>query len=189
MPPTGREVDIIRNALLLPSPESLPIATARLDLVPLTHEHAAEMFEILKDPLLYEFTGETPPSDVETLTRRYEFWEQRRSPDGLQLWLNWVMRERESRALIGHAQATVAAGYTEIAWVVGASRRNRGYASEAAAGVVKWLLGLGVSEIRASIHPEHLASIRVAERAGLKRTDVIAGGEVIWRLSVPTDGA
>jgi len=168
----------------LPSPGALCIATARLDLVPLTREHATEMFEILKDPLLYEFTGDTPPANVETLTRRYEFWEKHNSPDGSQLWLNWAVRERQGGALIGHAQATVAVAYTEVAWVIGTSRQNRGYASEAAIGVVKWLLGFGVCEIRASIHPEHEASIKVAERAGLMRTDVVANGEVVWKLSV-----
>jgi RimJ/RimL family protein N-acetyltransferase len=142
------------------------------------------MFEILKDPLLYEFTGDTPPADVETLTRQYEFWEKHQSPDGSQLWLNWALRERQGGTLIGHAQATVAAGNTEVAWVIGASRLNRGYASEAATGLVKWLLGFGVREIRASIHPEHEASIKVAERAGLLRTDVVSGGEVVWKLSV-----
>jgi len=168
----------------LPSPESLRIVAARLDLEPLTHEHAAEMFEILKDPLLYKFTGDTPPSDIDTLVRRYEFWEKRRSPDGLQLWLNWIIRERSSGTAVGHAQATVTADCAEIAWVVGTSTQNRGYASEAAQGVVQWLREFGMREIRASIHPGHLASIRVAERAGLTRTDEMIDGEQVWKLSI-----
>ena len=37
------------------------ISTARLDLLPLRVEHAAEMAEVLADPALHTFTGGTWP--------------------------------------------------------------------------------------------------------------------------------
>jgi hypothetical protein len=48
-----------------------PIAAARLDLLPLRAEHAAEMAAVLADPALHEFTGGTPASP-EALRSRYE---------------------------------------------------------------------------------------------------------------------
>ena len=49
------------------------------------------------------------------------------------------------------------------------------------AGSVDLLLQLGVREIRASINPTHAASIRVAERLGLRRTNELGDGELIWK--------
>lgn len=172
-------------------PRSPPAATAevrlstpRLDLLPIDRSHASAMFSILDDPALHEFTGGNPPEDVDALSRLYEWWEQRRSPDGSELWLNWVLWDRELDELVGHLQAGVGPAFAAVAWVVGRRWQGRGYASEAATELVTWLLSVGVKDIRASIHPDHVASIRVAERAGLCRTDLGDDGEVIWRLQV-----
>jgi RimJ/RimL family protein N-acetyltransferase len=71
----------------------------------------------------------------------------------------------------------------DVAWVVGAPFQGRGYAVEAAAGMVAWLRERGVAEVRAHIHPEHAASARVAERIGLLPTgDRDDDGEQIWRV-------
>jgi RimJ/RimL family protein N-acetyltransferase len=95
-----------------------------------------------------------------------------------------VLRERQSSELIGHAQAGVTSVRADIAWTVGLRWQNCGYASEAARMIVEWLRSLGVPEIRASINPNHLASIKVAERAGLHRTNKFSGQEVVWASSV-----
>jgi hypothetical protein len=47
--------------------------------------------------------------------------------------------------------------------------------------VVDWLFGAGMNEVRAAIHPEHVASAMVAARAGLHRTSEQVDGEVVWR--------
>ena len=51
------------------------------------------MFRVLSDPAIYEFENE-PPESVERLRARYAYLEARRSPDGSQQWLNWVLRLR-----------------------------------------------------------------------------------------------
>jgi RimJ/RimL family protein N-acetyltransferase len=167
----------------IPTPHHLVIRTARLDLLPITRGHGEAMFKLLADPSLYEFITGSPPTDVETLSRQYEYWEKRSSPDGSELWLNWVMNFREEDELIGHLQAGVAADHADLAWVIGLRWQRQGYATEAATALVEWLIEeLGVREIRASIHPAHAASIKVAERLG-KRTDEYSGPELIWKLS------
>jgi RimJ/RimL family protein N-acetyltransferase len=139
------------------------------------------MYEILKDPSLYEFIGGTPPSDVRELTSRYEFWEKRLSPDGTELWLNWVMSLQPGGRLIGTVQSTVLTSHGEIAWTVGSKWQNQGYATEAAGRILQWIVSeLGVRRVQASIHPTHAASIKVAERLGLRPTDQRTGSELLW---------
>lgn len=81
------------------------LASQSIQLLPLTASHAREMFELLRDPALYEFENE-PPASEQALAERYAKWEARRSPDGRQQWLNWVVR-LPSGELAGYVQATV----------------------------------------------------------------------------------
>ncbi len=167
----------------MPTLESQHLQTSRLDLVPIVREHAARMFEVLKDPALYGFTEGAPPTDANELGCRFERWEKRLSPDGTELWFNWAVRESPSGKFVGHLQASVTSGYADIAWVIGTLWQNRGYATEAAKAVMEWILKLGVNEIRAAINPDHVASIKVAERIGLRRTEIFSGREIVWASS------
>ena len=85
----------------LPGDDEMRISTRRLDLVPLTARDADDLFPLLEDPALGRFTGETPPADVETVRVGFAGWEARRSPDGTELWLNWVIRRREDARALG----------------------------------------------------------------------------------------
>jgi RimJ/RimL family protein N-acetyltransferase len=173
----------------LPEIDALALSTDRLDLIPITRAHAPAMFQILKDPALYEYVTGSPPVDVAALTRQYEFWECRRSPDGSELWLNWALRLQGKEELIGHLQAGVLPDHANVAWILGAQWQHLGFATEAAKAVVDLLVRIGVREIRASINPAHAISIAVAERLGLQQTAEIADGELIWKrvYSTATD--
>jgi RimJ/RimL family protein N-acetyltransferase len=164
----------------LPGDEALVLRSERLDLLPIRRGHARAMIALLRDPALHRFTGELPPADEASLARQYAFWESRRSPDGSELWLNWVVRLREKDELIGHVQASVAADHAYLAWTIGSAWQRRGYATEASAAVVALLRELGVRELRASIHPAHAASIRVAERLGLSPSERVSGAERVF---------
>jgi [ribosomal protein S5]-alanine N-acetyltransferase len=76
-----------------------------LVLEPQKAEHAAEMIRVLSDPAIYEFERE-PPTSLELLTRRFALLESRKSPDGKEDWLNWVVR-LPGGLLAGYVQATV----------------------------------------------------------------------------------
>lgn len=67
--------------------------------------HAAEMFGVLGDPAIYEFENAPPPSQA-WLEQRYAKLESRRSADGSEHWLNWVVR-LPTGELAGYVQATV----------------------------------------------------------------------------------
>ena len=83
--------------------------TERLDLEPLTADHAAELAPVLDDAALHEFIGGAPLS-AEALAQRYAFLAARRSPDGHNLWGNWVMRARDTGNAVGTMQVTMPAG-------------------------------------------------------------------------------
>lgn len=178
------------------STRSQTIATERLDLVPLRVENADEMVGVLADPALYRFIGgEAPTRD--TLTARYRA-QVAGSTDRRETWHNWIVRERASGDAVGFVQATVVDGHgvvagsdptapsAEIAWVIGTPWQGRGYAVEAARGLADWLDGVGIGSIVAHVHPDHVASGRVAEQAGLEPTDTFLDGERAWRRTLAT---
>jgi len=160
------------------------IETPRLTLEPLRVGHAGEMVDVLGAPALYAFTGGAPPS-LERLRVRYARQAAGHSPDGRHGWLNWIARERDTRIAVGTVQATLTRRdgrlEAEIAWVIGVAHQRRGYATEAAGAMVRWLGAQGVQTITAHIHPDHRASMGVARHLGLAPTDVIDDGETRWQ--------
>jgi RimJ/RimL family protein N-acetyltransferase len=158
-----------------------PIVTARLRLDPITDDDADEMAAVYADPRMYEFTGGEPPT-VDALRRRYEALATGRSPDGMESWLNWVVRPIDSGDAVGAVQATVVHRSHEawIAWEIGVAAQGLGYGGEAATALVHWLSERSIGSIGAYIHPDHLASQGVARRAGLHRTVGMHDGEEIW---------
>ncbi|MFD8690552.1 GNAT family N-acetyltransferase [Streptomyces sp. NPDC059651] len=158
-----------------------PFSTTRLDALPLRVAHADEMAAVLDDPGLHTFTGGAPESAGE-LRARYER-QTAGSPDPDELWWNWVLRVRGEDRLAGYVQATVRGSRAEVAWVTGAVWQGRGYAKEAARGLVAHLMGgEAVRTVIAHIHPDHAASAAVAASAGLVRTGEWEDGEERWRL-------
>ncbi|MFD5136417.1 GNAT family N-acetyltransferase [Streptomyces sp. NPDC058378] len=165
-----------------------PFSTARLDALPLDVAHADEMAAVLLDPALHTWTGGAP-EDADTLRARYARWSAG-SPDPAELWWNWVLRVRTDGCLAGYVQATVRGERAEVAWVVGARWQGRGYAKEAADGLVRHLLGrAAVRTVVAHIHPGHAASAAVASAAGLRQVDEWQDGEVRWLRDVAPEAA
>jgi RimJ/RimL family protein N-acetyltransferase len=161
---------------------ALTLSTRRLSLEPIRPEDADDLVAVLDDDALHEFIGGHPATLAE-LRERWRRWSARRSPDGRELWLNWVLRSREENRPMGTLQATVLVDQAAVAWVVGRAWQGRGYATEAARALVDWLVdGLQVRDVVAYIHPEHQASARVAANAGLVATDETVDGELVWRL-------
>jgi RimJ/RimL family protein N-acetyltransferase len=160
--------------------EGALLTTSRLRLTPLTMADADEMSQVLADGRMHEFIGGSPAS-AEELRARYGRLVSGRSPDGSQVWHNWIVRTLDGAA-VGTVQATVVddGSRAEVAWAIGRPYWGHGYASEAALAVIHWLARAGVGEVLAHIHPGHRASQTVARRAGLRRTEVFQDGEQRW---------
>ena len=143
------------------------LATGGLLLEPLVAAHAGAMFEVLRDPELYRYLDEPAPPSVDHLRQRYARLEARVSPDGSQVWLNWVVR-RPDRPPLGYVQATVMLNRTAwVGYVFSARHRGRGYATQACRAILEHLeSAYGVQRFLASVEAANLPSIRLLNRLG-----------------------
>ena len=141
------------------------------------------MVEVLSNRDLYLFTGGEPPN-LADLEAQYQA--QVAGPSaGDEVWHNWIIRPNDTGEAVGFVQATVTGDSADVAWVVGVGWQRQGFASEAALSMCEWLAAQGVEKVTAHIHPEHVASQRVAASLRLQATDEIDDdGEVVW-ASVP----
>ncbi|MHA6513626.1 GNAT family N-acetyltransferase [Tessaracoccus sp. Z1128] len=144
-----------------------PLRTHRLRLTPLTVDDAAAMAEVLADPSIHRYTGDSPPT-VEELQRRYRAQGTGPPPPSTEVWGNWAVRLPVGAA-IGFAQATVdpPASTATLAWVIGAPHQGNGYATEAMRELVSGLRRAGIRRLVAFVHPRNVASRRVAQKLGL----------------------
>ncbi|ROP34888.1 RimJ/RimL family protein N-acetyltransferase [Saccharothrix texasensis] len=169
----------------VPWPQEAVVRTARLRVEPVRVAHAEEMAAVLGDPALYAIIGGAPPS-ADELVSRYSRWERPTSDDGGEGWLNWVVLRDEDGVAVGTVQATTTTGVNglaaEVAWVIGVPFQGHGYATEAAAAVVGWLVDGGARDVHAHITPDHPASEAVARRIGMRATGEFRDdGEQRWR--------
>ncbi len=159
--------------------------TVRLILEPLEFRHATEMVAALAAPELYGFTGGEPPTE-DILGSRYRRQAVGHSPGDDAGWLNWIIRVKATRTAGGYVQATLTveddALVADVAWLVTPSVQHGGIATEAAEAMLAWLRDQQVAGVRAWIHPDHHASVRVAQRLGFVSTPVMVDGESLWEL-------
>ena len=163
--------------------EAKPLQSERIVLEPLRVEHADEMAPLLDDPTLHTFIGGEPQTRGE-LRARYVRQVVGRSPDGLERWLNWIVRRQDSGAAVGFVQATLSEENGEliadVAWVVATAQQRSGYAREAAQLMTDWLRRQRVDLVVAHINPRHEASKAVARSVGLTPAGTVVDGEVRW---------
>lgn len=96
------------------------------------------------------------------------------NPDISPWWVRLIVERASGRAVgsIGFTGGPDAEGAVTLGYSVYPSFQRQGIASEAAEALVAWALEQpGVRRVRATIPPGHVASQRVAEPAGLQRTD------------------
>ncbi len=145
----------------------IPVGSPAFTLEPRSVAHAEELFGVLSDPALYRYLDEDPPASVEALRQRLSRSESRKSPDGSEHWLNWVVRD-EFRQVVGYVQTTVHPNLeANVAYVIGTAYRGRGFACRA----VEQMLGVVAAEFGARSfllrsERENHRSLRLAERLG-----------------------
>ena len=160
-------------------PLNPPLQTARLRLEPQVAAHAAVMMHLLSDPAVHRFLPTDPPTDEDVLRQRLERLECRRSPDGHEDWLNWLVFQ--GTTAIGVVQATVrrAEGAAEVAYIFEPGAWGQGYATEAMQALLAHLRrDVGIRHFSANIDTRNLASQRLVERLGFVRVGQIKDAEV-----------
>ena len=102
---------------------------------------------------------------------------------------DWMARliVSESDGAVGHCgfhgpPATI--GRAEIGYTVFSQFRGRGYAKEAARGLVGWAFGQGEREVYATVSPSNAPSLAVVRRLGFKQVgtqeDEVDGLELVF---------
>jgi [ribosomal protein S5]-alanine N-acetyltransferase len=159
------------------------LTTEHFTLEPLLPEHATAMFAVLSDPALYEFEHE-PPLSARALREHYADLALRGSPNGREVWLNWVLR-LPTGALVGSVQATVQPdGQADIAYELASAHWGRGLASQAVAAMLDELVSRhGVVGLWAVLKRRNLRSLRLLQ--GLKFTP--ATPEAVARRDIEAD--
>lgn len=171
------------------------IAGDGVTLEPQTAAHAGQMFAVLSDPAIYEYENSPPPS-LEWLRERYARLESRRSADGREQWLNWVIRIPTSE-LVGYVQATVKPDRrAAIAYELSSAHWGRGIARRAVQAMIAELAEhYGVHTLTAVFKGDNLRSRRLLERLGFvlapaqsQARDAVGADELLMERKVSADG-
>jgi [ribosomal protein S5]-alanine N-acetyltransferase len=145
------------------------LETRRLRLEPLTAAHAPLLFEPLRDERLYRYEAVEAPASIEELVARCTLLEKRRSPDGSERWLNWVVRLHDG-SVVGRMQATVRSDHTLIGYDIFVPYWRNGYGKEACAAMLDFLEHESdIDVFRAFVDTENAASIALLESLGFTR--------------------
>ena len=130
------------------------------------------MFALLCDPKIYRYENQ-PPRSLEWLRERFTKLESRRSPDGREKWLNWVIR-LESGEAAGYVQATVHDdGHAAIAYVLGSRFWDRGIGRAAVSSLLQTLeKDYDVRRCTAVLKRANDRSRRLLERLGFTAAEL-----------------
>lgn len=162
-----------------------PLQATHLRLEPLTVAHAQAMFAVLSEPQLYRHLDYGPPPSLEHVRNVYAQLEQRASPDGTAIWLNWIVVP-DGGEPIGVVQATVEPqGVAWVAYVVGSAYWGRGHAHAATSAMLEHLAqAYRVETFMATVEVENARSIALLQRLGFAQ----AGDEELARHALtPTE--
>lgn len=153
------------------------LSASPLTLEPLRERHAAVLFPLFQDPALYTFVPEDPPKSLEQLAARFRMLEGRRSPEGDELWLNWVV-EFEGIAA-GLVQATCRLDRKLfVAYEIFDGFRRRGLAVAAVRLMLSHLSSHHLADLAlAYVDTRNEASIAVLNRLGFSRVRLIEGAD------------
>jgi ribosomal-protein-alanine N-acetyltransferase len=153
-------------------------------LEPQTASHAAEMFEVLSDPKIYEFEN-APPASAAWLAQRFATLESRRSPDGSQRWLNWVVR-LPSGALAGYVQATIERdGTSHIAYELASKFWRQGIGRAAVSAMLGELaVTYGVTVCCATLKARNYRSHALLQNLGFELAGAGDADELVMRKRI-----
>lgn len=155
-------------------------STARLRAETLRSDHAPLVWRDLQDQRLYKFSS-SEPLDLPSLQARYDFLSGARSPNGSELWLNWVLFFLGSNKPIGVIQATILQdGSATIGYEIFPEYWRQGIGAESVREMNQILLReMGVSVIAAEMDVRNAGSVALARAAGMSRVALQTGSEVV----------
>ncbi len=155
------------------------LETERLTLRRLVPEDAADMYRIYGDPQTMRFMGDPPASVAAERENIRAHIANHYERHGVGLWATLL---RESGRLIGRCglmrKQIDGAAEIEIAYLLERGHWGRGLATEAARAVLAYgFTRCACRRIVAVIHPLNTASLRVAEKIGMRYEREVTYGD------------
>jgi len=149
---------------------SLRLETKRLVIGSFEPRDAEPWLEMVSDSDFGRFVPPPPPTTPETFQRMVK---RRHAMERERGYAMWAVDLKEGGIFVGQCGFYPAEGTgrpeVELAYHFDKASWNRGYATEAVRAVLARGLGpVGLDRVMALIVPEHIASCRVAEKAGMR---------------------
>jgi [ribosomal protein S5]-alanine N-acetyltransferase len=166
----------------LDGPKHPPLETARLLLRPIALADAEALYEVFRDPETMRFMDCLVSQKVDDTRGVIERW-MFVFPD----WhATWAIVLKETGTLIGminYHHRDPWNRHLEVGYALARQHWRKGLTSEALSAVLDYCFAkLGSNRAEATIHPENIAAIRLAERAGfcceggpLRQRKLVAG--------------
>lgn len=149
-------------------PESLE--TPRLVLRPFTEDDAEAAFRWFGDPEVMRFVPSRADRSVEETRRRLARYREHQARHGFS---KWIVRERTSGEAVGDSGLLrlEEPERVDLGFRFARSSWGRGFATEVArAWVQAAFTDFGLDRLTAFSHPGNVASLKVLEKAGFRRT-------------------
>ena len=154
------------------------MGSLRLLIEPLRAEHLPELATQLRQPLVYEHIGGTPSLPDFVLDRERALAGPGEAAPS-EHWLNFLVRERASRQMLGRLEATLHDSIAEVAFLFGPNYWGEGYASEALAWLHAEIQGsYGIANFWATTVPENSRCQALLHWSGYKQ--VHAGTPLLY---------
>jgi aminoglycoside 6'-N-acetyltransferase len=160
------------------------LTTERLFLRRSRPEEAEAISAYRSDPSVRVHQG-WDRTDPEGIRREIEEM-ARRAPGEPGGWVQFSVHERESGTLVGDVGLALADGERDVikvGYTIAPAYQGRGYATEAVRALVRYAFEvLGAEIVRAYASAENVASIRVAEKVGMRQVERIEHryGDGVW---------
>lgn len=93
-------------------------------------------------------------------------------PGEIGQWVEYAVELKDGGRVVGSVSMKLEeemGSQAEIGWCLGRGAQGRGIAAEAATGLIRYGIGLGVHRFYAVADPRNGASVRLMERLGMRR--------------------
>jgi RimJ/RimL family protein N-acetyltransferase len=156
------------------NPKIDAIESDRLLLEVRKESHGRELYSLFCEKDLYHYMIRDVPVSEEWLAAGFKKSESLISPDGKELWLGWVGREKLSQLPVGVFEITIVKREAFIAYTVFKENWGAGFAVEASQALMNYIsTNFEIDRFVIEMDTRNRGSVKVAEKLGFDFVKVI----------------
>jgi RimJ/RimL family protein N-acetyltransferase len=150
------------------------LESARLVLEVRKEHHAFELYDYFCERDLYTFTRREVPVSAEWLAKGFKDLEKLVSPDGKELWMGWVGKDRVTKKSVGIFEMSLIGDECYIAYTIFKENWGQGYAVEGTEALVGYMTSVfKPKRFIIEMDTRNRASMKVAEKLGFEFVKLI----------------